>query len=141
MGVRLYPNTKNPTILEQIAGVPAGTYQRLQDIRAKHEAEQQPIRDAYPEARGDQKFQLGCQLREMKYRQNNEIWDDGDLRALDVYETFGFGKFKLPAHIRAAGGDENSGTITDPDLVQELAKVNNLYLNCELSLLEGFRWC
>ncbi len=36
MATRLYPLTKNPASLETLAGVPAGTMEKLNAIRAKH---------------------------------------------------------------------------------------------------------
>lgn len=35
MGVRLYPNTENPAVLEKLARVPSGTMRRLNSLKAE----------------------------------------------------------------------------------------------------------
>jgi hypothetical protein len=69
MGTRLYVNTQDRAIIETLAGVPAGTFDRLDAINAKHY---------------DDDYDRYC-----------DIQDDPHLAALAHFDLFGFSKFDL----------------------------------------------
>ena len=79
MGVRLYPNTKDASKLEKLAGVPQGTMAQLEILR---EAEQL-YRAAHPEVDADEVgYSFYC------------IYKGSAVETLDSFLCQGWGKFQ-----------------------------------------------
>jgi hypothetical protein len=122
MGIRLYPNTKNPVALERIVGVPAGTAARLAEMEKRHAEEREGNTDP-----------------ELGYRQYCE--KDGAIGEFDTFLTFGWGKFFDPLGV-APG---YSGSLSDPEKIASLFGANGITPTTELdeyiALCEGVHWC
>lgn len=122
MGVRLYPNTQDRTTLERLVFLPAGTYDKLDALKAKHKT-------ALDAALEGERYELG-------YKQWQEIQADHDLATLDGFLTFGWGKVDSRICPDAAGGE------TDPVKVQEILdhhQVNRYGI--PLEEMGGVHWC
>ena len=122
MGIYLSPQTDNVAVLEQLAGVPAGTHQRLLDP-----GRDLPGRDGYDQAQA----------------YYEEIFGDPDLNALDNLRTYGFGRIKPAAFtiLREAGKDTRAGSVTNPDLVRLVVDVQGADLNgVPLEKIQGLSW-
>jgi len=122
MGIYLGPRTDDVAVLEQLAGVPAGTHQQLLDP-----GRDLPCRDGYDQAQA----------------YYEEIFGDPDLNALDNLRTYGFGRIKPAVFtiLREAGKDTQAGSITNPDLVRLVVDVQGVDLNgVSLEKLQGLSW-
>ena len=123
MGVRLYPNTQDKAKLEVLAGVPAGTYARMEEMDARHE-----------------KFKAGIPLRD-RYDLDYECWKekdaDGPIGDLDAFITFGWGKFRPVLGL----GEDYSGSIPASQSVKAdlLLAANGISANG--AFCEGVHWC
>ena len=88
MAVRLYPNTQDVAVLEDLCGVPAGTHNRLQELKSR-ELPDMGSRYANEQARYDL------------------IHDDPECGCLDAFLTFGWGRANmLPEDAGYAGRSE-----------------------------------
>ena len=122
MGIYLSPRTDDVAALEQLAGVPAGTHQRLLDP-----GRDLPGRDGYDQTQA----------------YYEEIFGDTDLNALDNLRTYGFGRIKPAVFtiLREAGKDTQAGSVTNPDLVRLVVDVQGVDLNSvPLEKLQGLSW-
>ena len=116
MGTRLYPRTKNEAALEKLAGVPAGTAEKLREMEARHKA-----------------ARVGNTDPDLEYRQWCEIHNS----ALGDYSHFllyGWGKFD---GLGLAEG--YAGSLTDLDKCRELLRRNGI--SADAALAEGLYWC
>lgn len=121
MGMRLYPNTKNVEKLEKLAGVPAGTADRLAALRAKF-----PLLD-------DPK--TGFFEREDEYgRFYAAMSKDFDVRLYHHFILSGWGKVYSPDH-----QDENGfGHVDDVESIQII--FDSAGITSDPALTEGVRW-
>ena len=131
MGTRLYPMTESHDVLEDVAGVPRGTMERLE-----------PLRKKFSEATGRYLAALGTSkaaaAKEVTGEIYNEIHDDRDLGRLDHLLTFGWGKFRMPEGV-TYDGDLSSGGTTDPRSIRVILATNGLdYF--DPALLTGLEW-
>jgi hypothetical protein len=130
MGIRLYPNTKDRTKLEVLAGVPAGTYDRLEAIETKHREEAITKR-----ASGTwSEYSDG-------YRQWQEINNDPHLGDLCGFLLYGWGKFNDPDGLT---NDDNhdrscSGSLSGEPAARLLEQNG---VDPKLATLgDGIHWC
>lgn len=116
MGVRLYIDSEDNAVIEQCAGVPAGTIDRLNEHKANF----------VPSGDDDPGYELYC-----------SIHDDADLHAVDQYQLFGWGKF--------SGGDDScAGNATGSEataLYLASAGMKPSLPIIELILEHGVYWC
>ena len=75
MAVRLHPSTTNPIELCCLAGVPAETYDRLKEYKAKRPVKDGPTMAAWYEG----------------------LFRDKDMHALENFEQFGWGRLTTKA--------------------------------------------
>jgi hypothetical protein len=126
MAVRLYPHNQSPELLERLAGVPSGTFQRLMTIRERYPHRNAPGLEGY-EASG---------------QYYAEIFADPDVNALDNQLVFGWGRLtpkaqQLANHI----GSSNFGSIHDPEQVRLLLEAQGVQLrDVDISELGGLCW-
>jgi hypothetical protein len=66
MGIRLYPRTEDPSILERLCGVPSGTYRRFNSVKAKLITTRKGVR-----------YYLVPGVRELVAVRTHEEWDEG----------------------------------------------------------------
>lgn len=134
MGVRIYPQTRNESILEALAEVPQGTMARLNEVRKRHE---EVLRSNPTDA---------WKMREDQWK---EIHDDGNLSALDTFLTFGWGKFTseawsvLKGNIDkcSEGSDTDAGDSTDASFCKNLLQAQGVWLGgLQVEKLEGLSW-
>ena len=116
MGVRLYPNTQDVVRLEVLAGVPAGTMDRLTAMEARQ-------KDELEKAPREERYELG-------YKHYQERNDDAAMGDLDAFMTFGWGKFN--------GGEDCCGS-AEGEAAQALLNLNGI--NAEAWYCEGVHWC
>lgn len=76
MATRLYPNTATPELLEVLAGVPQGTYERLIAVGDKY-----PLRT-----------KVSAKGYEQGQAHYDEIYADVNLNALEDMRVFGWGR-------------------------------------------------
>ena len=83
MATRLYPNTDNPQILEQLANVPPGTHAELTAIEQRHQHELKDITD----------FSTRYEIEERHY---NEIHDHENHNIEKLYDFIlsGYGRLR-----------------------------------------------
>ncbi len=141
MGTRIYPTTRNSSILEILAGVPAGTFESLQTLLTKQKNE-------IAEARSQGKSYFECDelgYEHYKARQNRP---EG---LLDGFLTFGWGKFTnltyqiIKGNIPSdqdedwiwCGGTKDLGLI---DSIMEAQGVDLEKLGINPEDLEGLSW-
>jgi len=128
MGIYLTPRTDDVAVLEQLAGVPAGTHQRLLDVTVKYPGRDLPGRDDYDQAQAYYK----------------EIFGDPDLNALDNLRTYGFGRIKpaVSVVVQEAGKDTQAGTILHASsLIRQIIEVQDVDLNgVPIEMLQGVSW-
>jgi hypothetical protein len=120
MGTRLYPNTQDTASLEKLAGVAAGTAERLLATQARHAEELKKV---------DRQFR-----NDFEYKQWCEIKDDENMGGLDHFLTFGWGKFD-----GIGLAEDCSGHLTDPDAIARLFAANGI--TADIALCEGVHWC
>ena len=122
MGVRLYPNTQDKAKLEILAGVPAGTYARMEEMEAHHQSLKTgiPMLDRY----------------DLDYECWKEKSDDGPIGDLDHFITFGWGKFNS-----AGVAEDYSGSLDvgEPGKIAHLFIVNRIA--ADPIFCEGVHWC
>lgn len=99
MGIRLYPNCDTAT-RERLAGVPAGTWDRLQAFEAKCPKVDGPTMTAW----------------------YDRLFKNSDLNTMHHFETFGWGRLTTEAikFITKVQEFDYAGEITDPALAQGL---------------------
>lgn len=124
MSVRLYPKTKDPVKLEKLAGVPIGTYAKLEALEAMEPNWNKPKSLADEEAW----FDL---LDESEYMQ-----------ALHMLKTFGFGRVR--ADLEGFGLDPICGSTDEAEMVKTLLIEQDLNLTSDILtiayLCEGVCW-
>lgn len=119
MGVRLYPNTKNVASLEVLAGVPAGTAARLEEMEARHKKELA--------ANPDNHYDLG-------YKHYCERHNDPHIGTYSDFLIFGWGKFRpIPETPGYAG------SLSNVTAIEELFYINGI--EADPMLCEGVHWC
>jgi len=104
MATRLYPQTSDVTILEKIAGVPAGTAKVLEQIEAT-------IPEGCPN--------MGCP----RY---DAINAEPNVEAYHSLQLFGFGRLKAVQLVRSLGMVEYSDGTTDPDLIRKICEIQGV---------------
>ena len=123
MGIYLVPRTDDVAALEQLAGVPAGTHQRLLDP-----GRDLPGRDGYDQAQA----------------YYEDIFSDPDLNALDNLRTYGFGRIKPAVSdiVQEAGKDTQAGTILHAgSLMRQIIEIQGVDLNgVPIEMLQGVSW-
>lgn len=109
MGVRLYPKSDDPAVLEKMIGVPAGTHQRLEELKTKHKADLKALQDGT----------LDREISEydLEYEQYCEISDDPDLGPMNRFLIYGWGKLQRPT---PGGADDYCGEIPPESTVMYL---------------------
>jgi hypothetical protein len=130
MGIRLYPNTKDAAVLEQLAGVPSGTMQQLDLWKEMQLLYRQkyglgPYDDEGPEG-VDVGYAFHC------------ICSGSDIQKLQDFLLFGWGKFDypIPAH-------QECGSLPDcADAVMLLDTAHSFSGNARhaVMLAEGVHW-
>ena len=130
MGIRLYPVTENPVVLEKLAGVPAGTHALLEAMREKYKL----LRIALSPS---QRYEL----EEQEYQ---ELDENAALGTLDHFLTFGWGRVNMNVLIAAnpANEGEYSGRETDTIKVGGILLGHGIAIpgSVSASELEGLRW-
>ena len=127
MATRLYPNNAIPELLERLAGVPQGTYERLVAVDDKY-----PLRHGMNTK--------GFAQRQAHY---DEIYADVNLNALEDMRVFGWGRLapSVSAIIQEIGDYEYGGGITDPVQTQRILAVQGVDLHgVSVEEIEGVRW-
>ena len=123
MATRLYPNHKTPELLERLAGVPQGTYERLAAVDDKYCAQ----------VTGD-----GGQRAHYL-----EVSLDSNLSALETLRTSGWGKLTPTALavIQEIGTKHEYGKTTDPILVRRVLVAQNVDLRgVSVDEIKGVCW-
>ena len=133
MGTRLYPNTKNPTILEKLAGVPADTHKLwliIETDRVEHKQHLERLWEQGQHSRNDL-WRINEDFSEKLYYR---IKENPDVDQLDSFIMYGWGK------IQFNGGC--SGEHTDSYNVDQVLFWQGVDLNgVTLEELEGVYWC
>ena len=116
MATRLYPVTTDTTILEQLAGVPAGTHQRFEEVRK--------LADCLSR---DEAFDL--------------IQKDDDVANYDNFCTFGYGRINYQL-VDDLGYDNCSGRTNLPEHVRAIARHHAIFEHNIQLLIEsgGVEW-
>ena len=141
MGTRIYPTTKNPAIIEILAGVPAGTHESLTRITLANERECSKAQDAG--------IDWG-KIEEMKHHHWKELQEMPE-GLLDGFLTFGWGKFTREAYdeIRnniPEGEDESwlwNGSTNNVGLIDSIMEAQGVdleKLGVNPENLEGLCW-
>ena len=126
MAVRLYPHNQSPELLEHLASVPPGTYQRLMNIRERHTLRNDPGLEGY----------------EAAAQYYAEIFADPQVNALDNQLVFGWGRL-TPQAQRLAGQLDSPffGSIHDPGQVRLLLEAQGVELrDIAVPELGGLCW-
>lgn len=129
MGVRLYPITDNPAVLEKLAQVPAGTMRRLNSLKAVKVCTRKGV-DYYLVAG------VSHLMPRRDFNDSEEIWEaewkatrsDPNASRLDSFLMEGWGKMRTvpTAAMERLGmlddqGDlTNCGELKEPDKIAEL---------------------
>ena len=127
MAIRLYPVTKNESVLEQLAGVPADTFETLKVLR--------PLLDRLPDAHGADEDQdkeggfIGFSVMLQFYP---------EVRKLEEFLTFGWGRVESSVDL----GDEYAGKVTDEENVRTILFCQGVELpeGMDWRALEGLCW-
>jgi len=122
MGIRLYPVTRDRSKLEVLAGVPAGTYDRLDALKDRHTAEESVKRAQGTWSDYDDGYRHYCETRE-----------DADLGTLDAFLTFGWGKFRDCGLATGCSGRLD-------DLIHCLVVLRHNGIHVDVALTEGLCW-
>ena len=141
MGTRIYPTTRNESIIEILAGVPVGTHKKLTDTLLENQT-------ACEKATND-----GLSyddIETIKHYQRMALGNSPEGR-LDGFLTFGWGKFTkesfyiIKAHI-PSNEDENwlwCGDTTDTALIDSIMEAQGVDLE-KLGInpenIEGLSW-
>ena len=126
MAVRLYPHNQSPELLERLADVPPGTYQRLMSIREAHPQRNAPGLEGY----------------ETSSQYYAKIFADPDVNALDNQLVYGWGRL-TPHALQVAKriGSACFGSIRDPKHVQLLLTAQGVELqDVAIPELGGLCW-
>ena len=126
MAVRLYPHNQSPELLECLAGVPSGTFQRLTAIQERHPQRNAPGPEGYEAA-------------EQYYA---EISADPDINALDNQLVFGWGRLTPQAQeLASIFGSPYVGSTHDPEQVRMLLDAQGVLLgDVAIEELDGVCW-
>jgi len=128
MATRLYPSNNAPALLEKLAGVPSGTFGRLQEIEGKHPKRNLPTPEGYEEADAFYKT----------------VFASPDLNRLDNFMTFGWGRLTTEATrlIKRWGQIYYGGGVDDPAKVSELLQAQGVTLPSDVTVeqLGGVYW-
>ena len=126
MAVRLYPHNQSPELLERLAGVPTGTFQRLTAVQERHPQRNAPGPEGY--AASEQYYA--------------EISADPDINALDNQLVFGWDRLTLQAQELASSfGSPYVGSIHDPEPVRMLLEAQGVALkDVTIGELGGLCW-
>lgn len=110
MGTRLYPVTTDPRVLERLAGVPAGTYNDLESLKKR--------------------------MADKPYREfADKVWHDRDLRLLDMFLSFGWGR------VDSRICPDCCGDTKWPRRMAEILEWHNVDLNgVSIDELDGLEW-
>ena len=103
MGIRLHPKSEDPAVLEKLAGVPAGTHQRLKEREKKHKADLKALEDGT--------LDREISPYDLEYDQYCEIEDDPELCKMKNFLIYGWGKPRYPLP-----DNECCGTIPTADV-------------------------
>ena len=127
MAIRLYPVTKSVQVLEQLAGVPAGTMETLKVLR--------PLLNRLPDAHGadeDQDKQGGMIGFNVMRRFYPEV------AKLEAFLTFGWGRMDNSIDL----GGEYVGRVTDEENVRTMLFCQGVELpeGMDWRALEGLCW-
>ncbi len=116
MATRLYPVTTEIATLEKLAGVPAGTHQRFEEVRK--------LADCLSR---DEAFDL--------------IQKDDDVANYDNFCTFGYGRINYQL-VHDLGYDNCSGRTNLPDHVRAIARHHAIFDHNIQLLIEsgGVEW-
>jgi len=135
MGTRLYPNTQDPRVLERLAGVPAGTHEKLAAIREKYA---ELAREAKANCTTVEEF------AEVEYELDSQEFDeisvDPNTDAYDSFVIFGWGR--IP-NFRLIDRDYDLvvGNETQPDKVEAIFKLQRVDLKgVTLAEIGGVHW-
>ncbi len=122
MATRLYPATQDRAALETLAGVPAGTFDRMEAMAKRHDEER--------------KNATNWSDYEDGYRQWKERQDDGPIGELDAFLTFGWGRFR-PVDSLGIGLDY-AGNEPNLERAAILLAANNI--RADVALTGGLCW-
>ncbi|MBN1666413.1 MAG: hypothetical protein JW862_04975 [Anaerolineales bacterium] len=126
MAVRLYPHNQSLELLERLANVPPGTYQRLMAVRQRYSQRNDPGLEGYEDSR----------------QYYAEIFADPDINTLDSQLVFGWGRL-TPKAEQLAGQftSPDFGSIHDPQQVRLLLKAQGVELrDVAVTELGGLCW-
>jgi hypothetical protein len=115
MATRLYPVTTDTTTLEKLAGVPAGTHQRFEELRKIAE----------------------CLSR---YEAYDLIQNDDDMANYDNFCTFGYGRINYQL-VDDLGYDNCSGRTNLPEHVRAIARHHAIFEHNIQLLIESGGVC
>jgi hypothetical protein len=128
MGIRLYPNTTDVALLEQLAGVPAGTMQQLHLWEEMQELYRQKYSLGLYDDNGPEGVDVGYAF--------HCIVNGSDIQKLEDFLLFGWGKFYA---LIPAGHEEEFGSLPNgPEAIRLLQAATNFSGNAaEVSALAG----
>lgn len=120
MGVRLYLNTEDTSVLARVLGVPVETFARLEEIETRHKLEA-----------AKQQGLNAASMQDFQFEQYLEINDDPILNPVYNYQVFGFHKLSAPCYIMmlAKNLDPDCGSTTDLELAQLFLDLQGVDLN------------
>jgi hypothetical protein len=126
MGTRLYPITKNPQVIEKLAGVNPGTYEALDIFTRNPENE-------YTYDTTEEEYEDLCSRKPAGWR------------ALEQFQTWGWNKFNGAALgvLKRWGLDREAGSTKNPIVVRALVTSMGIDLEgkgVKLEDLEGLVW-
>ncbi len=122
MGIYVYPLTKDPVVIEQLAGVPQGTSARLRALEAQ-----------FPHRLTD-------------FAQEQALFDavylDDDLESLWSFELSGWGRISAEFFAAVGGEDGNyCGSESDPAVIARLLRLQGDDLgDVPIEKLGGIGW-
>ena len=125
MATRLYPDTEDATLLEQLAGVPAGTAEALARFQAERRAVEALAYAEMEEIRALSRW-CGKRVRRRAARRDpaEETYDLREaqpaLAALYDFQLYGWGRLGAWRDLEEAGHDPVVGATDDPHLLIEL---------------------
>lgn len=149
MGTRLYPRTRNPAVLELLAGVPAGTYARLAALDSKYEKLRKLISSHLKGDLDDAEETDFIRHENLSYRRHKEIVRDENLSSLHNLLLFGWGKVRsavyelLEKHPDMLDGDDiYSGSCEDTGFCRDILARQGVELPAGLdpAELKGLCW-
>lgn len=125
MGTRLYAGTKNAEIIEQLAGVPQGTYEALKAFESNPE-------NQYNWGDTEKGNEVYCRRQQQP-----------NLALLDEFLTYGWGRFNNAAIgvLERWGLDREVGSTSNPVVIRAL--ITSMKIDTRqipLEKLEGLAW-